>query len=603
MSDTSARLNKQAAIALHAALANARQTIDLLKSQLRAGMVDKDYWTARLDALGALLENITQERATADQQRQLAALYEVSKLLGSSLDLREVLSQTMDAIIQLTGAERAFLMLLDENGELEVKAARNLAKETLEQDEFKISRSVIRTVAETGEQVVTTNASEDPRFANQASVMMHNLRSIQCVPLRARGKIIGVVYVDNRIHTGVFDEGDLELLSAFTNQAAVAIENARLFTMTDEALAARVSELSIMQAIDRQLNETLDFGKVMDLTLDWAMRVTHANNGAIGLIDLEDGKTHIVAQNGETPDGVAALLTTGDVTKKEGILTAPIQREGRVIGIIVLDHTDRTAFTPEAHEFLLRLADHAATSMENSRLYAAVQAANKAKSEFVSVVTHELRIPMTSIKGYTDMIGMMGQVNDQQKGFLDIIRSNVERMSVLVSDLSDVSRIESGRLAIEVDEKVDLKAVLDALMPPMQAEIDRREHKVKIEFADKLPTVRADPARVTQILTNLVSNAYKYTPNGGTITIKAHKDGGLVRCDIVDTGVGMSPEDLSKLFTKFWRADDVYVREQPGTGLGLTIVKNLVELQGGEMVVSSKKGVGTTFSFTLPVSA
>jgi len=602
MSETSAKLNKQAAIALHAALANARQTLDLLKAQLQAGMIDRDYVAARLDALGALLENISQERATSDQQRQLAALYEVSKLLGSSLDLQEVLSQTMDAIIQLTGAERGFLMLFDDNGALEVKAARNLAKETLEQDEFKISRSVIRTVAQTGDQVVTTNASEDPRFANQASVMMHNLRSIQCVPLRARGRIIGVVYVDNRIHAGVFDEGDLELLSAFTNQAAVAIENARLFTMTDEALAARVSELSIMQAIDRQLNETLDFGKVMDLTLDWAMRITHASNGVIGLVDLEDGKARVVAQNGDVPDDVGKVLAGGGESHQDGIVSAPIQREGRVIGIIILDHSDKAPFTAEAKEFLHRLADHAAIAMENAQLYQAVQAANKAKSEFVSVVAHELRVPMTSIKGYTDMIAMMGQVSDQQKNFLDIIRSNVDRMSVLVSDLSDVSRIESGRLAMEIDNNVSLKSLLDALMPAMQAEIERREHKVKIELADPLPAVKADPARVTQILVNLISNAYKYTPNGGTITIKAARDGALVRCDVVDTGVGMSPEDLSKLFTKFWRADDAYVREQPGTGLGLTIVKNLVELQGGKLTVTSQKGVGTTFSFTIPIS-
>jgi signal transduction histidine kinase len=603
MSDSSTRLSKQAATAIHAALANARQTIDLLISQLKAGMVEKDYWLARLEALGTLLENISQERAAADQERRLAALFEVSKLIGSSLDLREVLSQTMDAIIQLTEAERGFLMLFDESGELEIKAARNLAKETLEQDEFKISRSVIRTVADTGEQVVTTNASEDPRFANQASVMMHNLRSIQCVPLRARGKTIGVIYVDNRIHAGVFDEGDLQLLSAFANQAAVAIENARLFTLTDEALAARVSELSIMQEIDRQLNETLDFSKVMNLTLDWAVRVTHASNGVIGLIDLEEGDTQIVAQHGQTPAGAAALLASGQMPQEAGTFTVPIQREGRVIGIIALDHQDGSSFSDEAHQFLNRLADHAAIAIENARLYQAVQAANKAKTEFVSVVTHELRIPMTSIKGYTDMIGMMGQLSDQQKGFLDIIRSNIERMSVLVSDLSDVARIESGRLNLEIDEKVNLKSVLDILMPPIAAEIERREHKVKVDFSEKLPSVRADPARVTQILTNLISNAYKYTPNGGTITIKARKDSGMVRCDVADTGVGMTPEDLAKLFTKFWRADDVYIREQPGTGLGLTIVKNLVELQGGELTVTSEKGKGTTFSFTLPISA
>src|SRR5689334_20227672 len=173
-----------------AALANARQTLDLLNSQLRAGMVDKDYWLARLEGLDQALDTISQDQVNVDGQSRLVALYEVSKLIGSTLDLNEVLSQTMDAIIQLTNAERGFLMLLDDKGQLEVKAARNLNQETLEKEDFLISRSVIRTVAETGEQVVTTNATEDPRFAHQASVMMHNLRSIQCVPLRARGKTI-----------------------------------------------------------------------------------------------------------------------------------------------------------------------------------------------------------------------------------------------------------------------------------------------------------------------------------------------------------------------------------------------------------------------------
>ncbi|HEC24250.1 MAG TPA: GAF domain-containing protein, partial [Chloroflexi bacterium] len=367
-----------------AGLAGARQTLTLMKSQLKAGMVEqeKEYWLARLDNLSRLLETISEERMADDQQRRLAALYEVSKVIGSSLDLNEVLNQVMDSIIELTGAERGFLMLFDESGELEVKAARNLAHETLDEADFAFSRSVIRTVAETGQQVVTTNATEDPRFSGQESVVAHQLRSIQCVPLRARGKIIGVIYVDNRIRSGVFDEADLEMLSAFSAQAAVAIENARLFTMTDEALARRVEELSMMQEIDRQLNETLDFEKVMDLTLQWAMRVTKADNGAIGLIDLEAGETHLVARQGKTPATVTALLAGKELAEGDGSLTVPIQREGRVIGVIALNRADGKPFEPDDRAFVLRLADHAAIAIENASLYEAVKRANDAKSEF-----------------------------------------------------------------------------------------------------------------------------------------------------------------------------------------------------------------------------
>jgi signal transduction histidine kinase len=587
-----------------ASLADARQTLALMKSQLNAGLIaqERDFWTSQLENLSDLLETLSMERKD-DQQARLAALYEVSRVVGSSLDTDEVLNQVMDAIIKLTGAERGFLMLLDENDELEVKAARDLAQETLSKEEFAFSRSVIRLVAETGEQVVTNNASDDPRFSGKDSVVVHQLRSIQCVPLRARGSIIGVIYVDNPLRSGVFDEDDLEMLSAFSAQAAVAIENARLFTMTDEALARRVEELSMMQEIDRQLNESLDFGKVMDLTLQWAMAVADADNGAIGLLEREDGKNRIVAQRGEALAKVKKLLANGKKPEGDGVLTAPIQREGRVIGAIALDRTDDRLFSPEARDFVARVADHAAIAIENARLYQAVKQANEAKTEFVSLVTHELRIPMTSIKGYAEMLKMMGGLTEQQEGFIEIIRNNVGRMSKLTSDLSDISRIETGRLNLEIEEGVDLRQVLDELLTEMKAEIEAREHSLVRDIPSRLPKVRVDPSRLGQVLTNLISNATKYTTNGGTITIRARKAGDLVRCEVADTGVGMTAEELENLFVKFWRSDNAFIREQVGTGLGLAIAKNLVELQGGQMTVESKKGEGTTIAFTMPISA
>ncbi|GAB4482865.1 MAG: hypothetical protein Kow00124_32000 [Anaerolineae bacterium] len=587
---------------LTARLGSARQMLNQLRSELKTGKVKPDYWAARLNELADLLEDLNEERAARSEHERLAALYEVSKVLGSSLDVQHVLEQVMDAIIQLTGAERGFLMLFDERGDLEVRAARNFERETLGEDEFSFSRSVIRTVAETGEQVVTINATEDPRFAKQSSVIAHNLRSIQCVPLRARGQIIGVIYVDNRIRTSAFDKDDLAMLSAFAAQASVAIENARLFTRTDEALAARVEELSMMQEIDRQLNETLNFGETMKLTLEWAMKVTRADNGAIGLIDLEEGTARVIAQLGDAPSNVVAVLADQPSdTADAASLMVPIQREGHVIGVIALDRQDGSPFDQEAHAFMLRLAEHAAISIENARLYEAVKRANDAKSEFVSVIAHELRLPMTSIRGYADMLGMVGTLTEQQAGFLRIIRSNVERMGVLISDLSDIARIEAGRLNLELADDVIFKAVLDDVALSLQAEQESRGHRLVMDIPSDLPRVRADPKRLAQVLTNLLSNAYKYTPPGGQITVLARQEGQFLRCGVKDTGVGMTAEELAKLYTKFWRADDPYVREQHGTGLGLTIARRLVEMQGGEMSVESEKGVGTTFWFTLPI--
>ena len=161
------------------------------------------------------------------QQEKLAALYAVSSQLGSSLDLTEVLNQVMDAIIQLTGAERGFLMLLDEaTGGLETAVARNVDQTSIDGHEGKISRTVVRRAIATDAGVLTNNAQEDDRFSGQESVIGYQLRSIMCAPLRARNQILGAVYVDNRLMSGVFEQGDIDLLVTFTNQAAIAIDNA-----------------------------------------------------------------------------------------------------------------------------------------------------------------------------------------------------------------------------------------------------------------------------------------------------------------------------------------------------------------------------------------
>jgi len=587
---------------LTAKLANARQSLALLRSQIKSGDVETEYWVNHLDEMGDLLKTLSEERAAGSRLPRLAALYEVSAALGSTLDLDKVLHQVMDAIIALTGAERGFLMLFEDDGELEVRVARNVEKETLDDEAFAVSRSVIELVAEEARGIVTTNATQDPRFSKRASVVTHNLRSILCVPLQARGHMMGVIYVDNRMRIGAFQDNDLELLIAFAAQAAMAIENARLFTHTDEALGRRVEELTLLQEIDRQLNETLDFSKVMALTLDWAVKLSHAENGAIALIDLEEGTTQIVAQVGETPAGVRGILTGAKEVDHEGSLTLPIQREGRVIGVIALDRQDEKSFDREAQGFAHRLADHAAISIENTRLYEDVRRANEAKNEFVSVMTHELRVPMTSIKGYAEMMSLVGSLTEQQQNFIEIIRSNVERMSVQVSDLSDIARIESGRLNIEVEDNVDFDTVLQDTLQALQAEIESRGHTLSVEVPDDLPGLRVDPQRLNQILTNLVSNAYKYTPEGGEIKIRVSQGDSVIRCQVSDTGVGMTAEELEHLWTKFWRSEDRFVREQSGTGLGLTIARSLVEMQGGKLTVTSQKDSGTTFEFTIPVS-
>jgi signal transduction histidine kinase len=567
---------------------------------------------------------------------RLAALFEVSRALGSSLNLDEALTVALDAAIRLTGAERGFLMLVEgeESEEVAFRLARNAKQETLEEAAFEISRSVVREVIQTGTPVVTTNAQQDPRFAAQESVINFSLRSIMAVPLIVRGKIIGALYVDNKIKAGLFEQSDLDLLTTFAGQAAITIENARLYTRTDQALSARIAELQNMQMIDRQLNSTLDFEKVMSLTLEWAARYTAARTGWIGVVEESDNGrvVRIVARHGLSGTRPlklmpSASMTIGSVrplsdplvqvafaarqvqrfppeaaTGEPARLVAPVViHDDRMIAMIVLERPMH-AFSSNAAEFLARLADHAAFAIENARLYAALKRANDSKSEFVRTVSHELKLPMTSIKGYAELMlhGIAGPVTDQQRQFLNTVRSNVERMSVLVSDLSDISRIESGRIKIELKD-VDVTQAVQESVRQVQAAVEAKGQTIVQQMAPNLPHARTDPARLGQVLGNLLSNANKYSPTGASIMLVVDTVMPFVRFTVADTGVGISPEDQQKLFTAFFRSEDQAVRQETGWGLGLHLSKRLVEVLGGELTVKSEVGKGSTFTFTVPI--
>ena len=226
----------------------------------------------------------------------------------------------------------------------------------------------------------------------------------------------------------------------------------------------------------------------------------------------------------------------------------------------------------------------------------------------MSVASHELKIPMTSIKGYARLLtlGTGGDLTEQQSQFLEIISANVDRMNRLVADLLDVSRIETGRLRLDMG-KVDLWEVIESVIQSVQAEVEAKQLTLDVNVPDALPPVWGDHGRLIQVLTNLVSNAYKYTPNGGQILITVNGQGNLRSPDCLtisvrDSGVGISPEDQQKLFTKFFRAEDPRIRDVPGTGLGLSITKSLVEIHGGAIWLESELDKGTTFTFTLPLA-
>ena len=241
-----------------------------------------------LKAVDQYLNDLDHDLQANKDQVRLAALYQVSQALSTSLDLDEVLAKVMDAVIGFTKAERGFLVLLEpETGAWELRAARNFNQQDLPAREVEVSRTVINTVLESAQGLVTTDAQTDPRFSEHESVVFYALRSIMCAPLLSRGQIIGAIYVDNRAQIGNFRPSDLEMLSSLAVQSAIAIDNARMYTRTDQALARRVAELETLGQVDRELNALLDLHHAMEITHRWITQEAKASQAQV--VFAEDG--------------------------------------------------------------------------------------------------------------------------------------------------------------------------------------------------------------------------------------------------------------------------------------------------------------------------
>jgi len=227
---------------------------------------------------------------------------------------------------------------------------------------------------------------------------------------------------------------------------------------------------------------------------------------------------------------------------------------------------------------------------------------DRMKTQFVSMVSHELRTPLTSIKGFTEMIldEDAGEINEEQREFLGIVEANADRLIALVNDLLDISRIESGRVELKLD-LADVDEMMTIVVATMAHLIEEKSQTLEVVVDQNLPQIQLDRDRIIQVLTNLLSNAYKYTQAGGVIRLSAEREDGFLRFAVADNGFGISEQDQEKLFTRFFRVDSELTREIGGTGLGLNIVKTIIEMHGGEVAVDSELGVGSTFGFTIPM--
>ncbi len=367
-----------------------------------------------------------------------------------------------------------------------------------------------------------------------------------------------------------------------------------------------LTHLTALRAASAALTTALTLPELLAKTLDLAMQLAGADHGALALLE-KNGALSVNEARGMAIDDteIQAQAARGMMGGKPGVnnvamsgggsdklLAVSLWARGRQAGYLFLFRSGASAeFTTQDELLVEAFANHAASAVD-----AAI-----AKGEFVSTVTHELRLPMTSIKGYTDLLrgGMVGPVTDQQKGLLETVHNNVDWMNSLISDLGDISKLDMGRLKVDMD-LVDVAAAVQQAVNGIRPQAEAKGQTLTANIP-ALPKARADAARLTQIASCLLANAHRYTPANGGITVSAETNDKTIRISVADTGIGIADNDRAKLFTPFFRSEDPAVREHKGWGLALHLAKRLAELFGGELGVETQLGKGSTFWFTLPM--
>ena len=580
-----------------------------------AGQASASIRNAQLfAAVNSMTENLEQlvgertEALTVERDR-LNVLYLIMRELSGSLEPERALSRTLVLINRALQAHQGYILLLDASSESLVYSA--VMGETPFSTEgtpfpsprpgdkvaYRSDSGLIGWMVSRQNLIRSNDLEKDTRWQIVPDQEQWH-KSLLAAPLLTGHDVIGaiVLYHAENDHFTVDHE---RMLSAIASQVAIAVSNADMFRLLREA----ADRLGVM--LRSQQLETARSQAILEGVADGVM-VTDANgeitlfNAALERI-LDIPRVDVIGRSVSEMSGILSLAGTSwtelvsnwgqdetEPSPEEILYDERLELNERVVSVRVAPVRRQGAFEGTVSVFRDITKD-----VEVERM----------KSDFVSSVSHELRTPMTSIKGYIDLLynGMAGPVSDEQRRFLDIVKANADRLTVLVNDLLDISRIDDGRLRLTM-EAVDPLKIIDLVITNHAPVADKRRQKLENVSEGPLPLVTADPDRMTQILTNLVSNAIHYTPTGGSVTIDAHVEHGFLVLQVQDTGVGIKEEDQDKLFSRFFRADTPLIQARSGTGLGLSIVRSIVELHGGQIWFDSTFGAGSTFSFSLPLA-
>jgi len=596
---------------------------------------------ALTEAHAHVTEALEQQTATAEILRVISR---------SQTDVQPVFDTIVRSAVRL--CDGLFSALYQFDGEvLHQVAQHNFTAEALEE----VSRiSPVRPTRALGggrailERAVVhiPDVETDPEYPDKAVSRAIGFRSGLFVPMLREGSPIGVIMVA-RAEPGPFFDSEIELLKTFADQAVIAIENVRLFTELEARtgeLTQSVDKLTALGEVGRAVSSTLDLETVLTTIVLRAVQLSGLDGGVV--FEYDEGSEEFVQRVAtETGGALAEARRTTRIRKGEGvlgrtaitlepvqvpditapgayegrlretlvesgiraILAVPMVRENRLIGCLGVTRNRPGEFPPETMELLRTFATQSTLAIQNARLFHEIEdksrqleAASRHKSEFLANMSHELRTPLNAIIGFSEVLTerMFGELNEKQDEYLKDIYASGQHLLSLINDILDLSKIEAGRMELEVTD-FDLPNAIDNALILVRERTTRRGITLGHSVDERLGSIRGDERKVKQVLLNLLSNALKFTPEGGRIDVRAVPHDGVAEIAVADTGVGIAPEDQEAVFEEF-RQVGTADKKVEGTGLGLALSRKFIELHGGRIWVESEPGKGSTFRFTLP---
>jgi signal transduction histidine kinase len=599
------------------------------------------------------------EARLAEALEQQASTAEILRVIASSpTDLQSVLDSVAESAARLCEATDVLIHRVD-GQMLPIAASVGSFAATYSPDEkFPITRGSVvgRAVMERKTIHIHDLATESREEFPVAMEFQgrHGHRTVLTTPLMRAGTPLGAIWM-RRTEVRPFTDKQIKLLETFADQAVIAIENARLF----KELQTRNHELAVSLAQRTATSEVLavisgaptDLQSVFDAIVRNARRLCDASYSSVYRVDAQ--LVHLIAHNhqrsaaaevirGAWPmpltgdsfvtrairenalvhadpqddrDASAALIARAKALGHRRVLVVPMAVEGEAVGAIRVSRSEATPFTEQHIALLKTFADQAVIAIENVRLFDELQARNRDveeksrqleaasrhKSEFLANMSHELRTPLNAIIGFAEVLTehMFGELNAKQDEYLKDIYASGQHLLSLINDILDLSKIEAGRMDLDLTD-FDVPVTIGNALVLLRERAGQRGITLGCELDERVGVIRADERKVKQVLLNLLSNALKFTREAGRIDVRATLTEGLVEISVADTGVGIAPEDQEAVFEEF-RQVGTADKKVEGTGLGLALSRKFVELHSGRIWVKSQVGVGSTFTFTLPV--